>query len=125
MSDDHKFTQSGWIGADLDGTLAEYSSWNGGKIGKPIPAMVKHVKKLLKLGWEVRIFTARMSDPDKREQAKTVEAINAWCEEHIGQKLKATCVKDFSMVCLYDDRCVQVEKNTGRIIGDEALIEVK
>lgn len=117
--------QDGWVGIDLDGTLAKYAGWNGGKIGEPVPAMVELAKKLLKLGWEVRIFTARMSDPDRREQAKQVEAIGAWCEEHIGQRLKVTNVKDFSMVCLYDDRCVQVEKNTGRIIGDETVIEIE
>ena len=43
-------TQSGWIGVDLDGTLAKYSTWNNGQIGDPIPAMVERVKKWLLLG---------------------------------------------------------------------------
>ena len=31
---------SGWIGVDLDGTLAFYDMWRGMEhIGKPIPAM--------------------------------------------------------------------------------------
>jgi hypothetical protein len=31
--------------------------------------------------------------------------------------LPITNCKDFAMVELYDDRCVQVEANTGRLIG--------
>ena len=34
---------SGWIGVDLDGTLAEYHGWNGGAIGEPVPAMLARV----------------------------------------------------------------------------------
>lgn len=106
---------NGWYGVDLDSTLAHYEGGPLLPIGKPITPMVKRVKSWLAAGIEVRIFTARMADPDRREQAKHRDAIEAWCEEHIGQKLKVTNVKDFSMVRLYDDRAVQVEKNTGRL----------
>lgn len=111
---------SGWVGFDLDGTLAEYGGFKGHAfIGPPIPLMVDRLKALLARGIECRIFTARVSDPDRREQAKVVEQIEAWCLEHVGQKLKVTNVKDYSMWLLYDDRAIAVEKNTGRIKGWE------
>ena len=51
----------GWIGVDLDGTLAEYNGWQGpANIGAPIPAMVERVKAWLEEGRDVRIFTARV-----------------------------------------------------------------
>lgn len=102
---------SGWTGVDLDGTLAEYHGWKGGTdIGKPIPKMVKRVKKWLKEGREVRIFTARVALDPKREQER---AIRKWCEEHVGKALLVTNEKDYGMVELWDDRAVQVRVNTG------------
>ena len=51
----------GWIGVDLDGTLAEYHGWHDdGRIGKPILPMVARVKKWLAEGKEVRIVTERV-----------------------------------------------------------------
>lgn len=110
-------TTHGWVGVDLDGTLAHYDKWDDGRIGAPIPAMVERVKSMLSRGIEVRVFTARVSDPDRRTRARVVESIEAWCAEHIGQVLTVTNVKDFSMVALFDDRAVAVEKNTGVILG--------
>ena len=38
-------SHKGWIGADLDGTLAEYHGWSAdGSIGNPVPDMVERVK---------------------------------------------------------------------------------
>lgn len=55
----------GWIGVDLDGTLAHYDGWKGADhIGAPVPAMVERVKAWLANGREVRIFTARISPMD-------------------------------------------------------------
>jgi hypothetical protein len=57
-------SNSGWIGFDLDGTLAEYGEWQGPThIGKPIPSMIVRVKNYLDNGYEVRIMTARCVDP--------------------------------------------------------------
>ncbi len=106
---------SGWFGVDLDGTLAHYVGWNDGVIGPPVDAMVSLVRSWLAEGREVRIVTARVS-PEQHEvfiedqRAK----IEAWCEEHIGQKLPVTASKDFGMIELWDDRCVQVVPNTGK-----------
>lgn len=126
----------GWIGVDLDGTLAHYESWTGpASIGKPIPAMVARVQQWHRDGKEVRIFTARAYplgyvtypyNPDWKpinyEQliAKlAIEAIFAWQLEHLGFAVPITCVKDYHMYELWDDRAVQVERNTGRRMDNE------
>jgi hypothetical protein len=109
-----------WIGVDLDGTLAYYERghfkmYGAYHIGEPIPAMVERVKKWLAEGIKVKIITARAYKCD----SKTKTTIRNWCKEHIGQVLEITCTKDYDMIRLYDDRCVQVESNTGRLIGVE------
>lgn len=110
----------GWLGVDLDGTLARYDEWRGeDHIGAPIPAMVRRVKRWLQDGKEVRIFTARVStaNRDMLQRNKTIRLIKDWCILHIGQELEVTSDKDYGMIELYDDRAVQVEKNTGKLIG--------
>ena len=102
-----------WIGVDLDGTLAEYDKYDGANIGKPIPLMLIRVKKWIAEGQKVKIFTARVAHDEDGEHQK---AIGRWCKKHIGRKLEVTCVKDFGMTELWDDRAVQVQKNTGRRI---------
>ncbi len=47
-----------------------------------------------------------------------VLSIRDWCKEHIGKVLPITCIKDFSMHELYDDRAIQVEQNTGRLMSE-------
>lgn len=108
---------SGWIGVDLDGTLAMYDEWRGARhIGAPIPAMVARVKAWLAAGTEVRIFTARVAGrrAGEVEPDETAELIAVWCEEHIGSRLPVTCTKDFGMIELWDDRAVQIIPNTGQ-----------
>ncbi len=100
----------GWIGVDLDATLAQYDDWFGPyHIGAPIEKMAARVRGWLKAGIEVRIFTARASDPDPA----VVFAIQNWTEKHFGKRLAVTCQKDFNMIQLWDDRAVQVVPNTG------------
>lgn len=102
-------SNSGWIGVDLDGTLAEYGGWKGtGSIGRPIPRMLERVRAWLALGRDVRIFTARAGD------AECIPVIEAWCVEHLGRALPVTATKDYRLVELWDDRAVQVVPNTGR-----------
>lgn len=99
---------NGWIGVDFDGTLAFYGAWNPEHpLGDPIPAMLERVKLWLSQGRDVRIVTARAG-----EEGQT-ELIEAWCEEHIGQKLVVTDRKDFKMAELWDDRAVRVHRNHG------------
>ena len=38
-----------------------------------------------------------------------------WCEDHIGQKLPVTNLKDYGLIELWDDRAVRVVKNRGII----------
>lgn len=112
----------GWIAVDLDGTLAEYHGWKGERhIGPPIPTMLARVKRWLADGLDVRIFTARISADggDGRDVAEVRGYIERWCAEHIGWVLPITNVKDQGMVTLYDDRCIRVERNTGRLINAE------
>lgn len=124
-----------YIAVDLDGTLATYNKGDYHKkgptfIGEPIPAMVERVKGWLRDGYEVRILTARavtidqyewMEPEEKEDQKKIEKAIADWCLEHIGQALPVTCVKDFEMIELWDDRAVAVETNTGRVLGGGRL----
>lgn len=108
-------TNKGWIGVDLDGTLAHYDKWRGIEhIGEPIPKMVKRVQQRLMEARDVRIFTARVgSADDGRSPTETIKVIQEWCNKHLGRILPITCTKDFGMVELWDDRCVQVILNTG------------
>lgn len=104
----------GWIGVDLDGTLAHYDGWKGEThIGPPIPLMLARVKTWLAEGKTVKIFTARVGRTEPDELSAVTEAIRLWCEKHIGVALEATATKDYSMIELWDDRCVQVIHNTG------------
>lgn len=98
----------GWIGVDLDGTLAHYDGWYGpAHIGEPIEPMIKRVEGWLAEGIEVRIFTARASVPEY------IPFVENWLKEQGFPPLKVTNVKDFQMITLWDDRCVSVETNTG------------
>lgn len=104
----------GWIGVDLDGTLAHYDGWKGIEhVGKPIPAMLERVRAWLAAGRTVKIFTARVSVPS-RDRGEVIGHIHAWCAEHGLPALDVTHEKDFGMIELWDDRCVQVVPNTGR-----------
>lgn len=108
----------GWIGVDLDGTLAHYEGWVSVEhIGEPVPLMMQRVNHWLQEGRDVRIMTARVCPQrDELEREKAVYAIQQWCRKHFGAALPITHEKDFAMVELWDDRCVQVEPNTGRRI---------
>ncbi len=108
-----------WVGVDLDGTLAHYEQWTSpAHIGAPIPAMVNRVKALLAAGTEVRIFTARVaSSTNQQDVAVAREAIAKFCVDNFGKVLPVTAEKDFAMVSLFDDRCLSVEANTGRLLS--------
>jgi hypothetical protein len=110
--------KKGWIGVDLDGTLATYDGWHGEThIGAPVPAMVERVKRWLAEGREVRVFTARASTKDIDEWFAIQNAVSAWTHEHVGEGLAMTHEKDFDMIELWDDRAVAVEPNTGRALN--------
>jgi hypothetical protein len=110
----------GWIGVDLDGTLAYYDHWRGiDHIGEPIPAMAERVRRWLAEGLEIRIVTARVSGNDGIEAARYIQA---WGWKHFGVKLRVTNRKDFGMIELWDDRAIQVVTNTGeRLVPDLSI----
>lgn len=106
---------NGWIGVDFDGTLATYEKGMAPALGEPIPAMVERVRRWLHQGIDVRIVTARASHPSFTLIDKA--AMREWCIQHIGIALIITSAKDYETIELWDDRVVQVETNTGRVIG--------
>jgi hypothetical protein len=114
---------NGWIGVDFDGTLARYDNWqqHGARPGPPIPLMLERVQRWLAQGLDVRIFTARVGTSDPAEAAEQLAVVRAWCRAHLGRDLPVTACKDFGMIALYDDRCVAVETNTGRLLGGVEL----
>jgi hypothetical protein len=103
-----------WTGVDLDGTLAyldRNSSYD--EVGEPVPAMMALVRKMINNGIRIKIFTARAEDPEQ------IPIIRKWLKDNNLPKLEITNMKDYNMQRLYDDRCIQVERNTGRLIVDD------
>lgn len=103
-----------WTGVDLDGTLAFLDRGSSyGEIGQPVPAMMELVRKMIGNGIRIKIFTARAEDPDQ------IPIIRKWLRDNGLPDLEITNIKDYNMYRLYDDRCIQVERNTGRLILDD------
>lgn len=103
----------GWIGVDLDGTLAHYDHWRGEEhIGPPIEVMRVRVLQWLSEGKDVRIFTARVSGGTTH-----IIPVQAWCQQHLGCILPVTNVKDYSMDELWDDRARHVGFGTGFLLA--------
>lgn len=112
---------SGWIGVDLDGTLARYDGWKGkAHIGEPIPAMLDRVHGWLRDGRTVKIFTARIAVPEP-DRSAVIRIIHEWCEAAGLPRLDITNVKDIAMAELWDDRAVQVVPNTGLAVTTASL----
>ena len=104
------------IAVDLDGTLAHYDHWRGEQhIGAPISLTVSRIKQWLEQGHEVVIFTARIGD----DRPESVRYIQDWLEQSCGlPRLEVTNIKRRTFQVFYDDRCIQVEPNTGRLVTD-------
>jgi len=147
MSDTHGVNGEGWIGFDLDGTLAKYDGWQGlDHIGEPIEAMVRLAKKFHAEGKHIKILTARVA-PRQNEDGVFGEQgiilkneygvdqhyvasyfIRKWCEANLGFVPEIVHQKDHLMLELYDDRVKQVVPNKGVLVEDlanyyEALVE--
>jgi hypothetical protein len=94
----------GWIGIDLDGTLAAgESGLRFGEIGAPVQPVVDLVQRLISEGWEVRIFTARAS-----WGPAAVRGVEIWCRRVFGLVLPVTNCKDGDCLLYLDDRAVSV-----------------
>ncbi len=103
-----------WVGVDLDGTLARWDeNLSRNRVGEPVLIMLSFVKRMVNDGIRVKIFTARASDPSQ------VTTIRKWLKKNgLPSSMEITNIKDYGMERLYDDRSIQVERNTGRIITD-------
>ena len=109
----------GWVGVDLDRTLAYFDKSQGPEhIGPPITAMLARVKAWLAEGRDVRIFTARVFSDGTIEgdlyRAVATMAISEWCERWLGKRIPITCSKDYNCTEIWDDRAIQIEANMGR-----------
>lgn len=104
---------AGWIGVDLDGTLAR-NDQPFPEIGEPVPAMVARVRAWVDAGIEVRIVTARASGGEF-----AAAHVRRWLAAHGLPILPITAWKDDFMFQLWDDRAVRVERDTGRILGPD------
>lgn len=117
----------GWIGVDLDGTLAHYNGWvDETHIGEPVPVMAARLRAWLAEGKDVRIFTARAdggavavsmgnaAGEAFRDVSRIAGIIQDWTEKHFGVRLPVTNRKDYGMIELWDDRAVQIIPNTGQ-----------
>ena len=136
-ADTHGSAKRGWIGVDLDGTLAEYHGWKGAShIGSPVPKMVDRVVAWLSDadGPGVKIVTARVA-PGKSDAHECRNYIDKWINKYIIPRLPlhlrepmpisipVTHEKDQSMIELWDDRCVQVVPNTGERVDGVGRID--
>jgi hypothetical protein len=108
----------GWIGVDLDGTLAYYEPGQYPDIGEPIKTMLDRVMKWLEAGKEVRICTARAA-----HGPEDIKLVKEWLEGIGLGHLQITCMKDGEMEELWDDKAIQVRPNTGEPIVDAELQE--
>jgi hypothetical protein len=105
-----RYNGTPWIGVDLDGTLARETSdsQDPDQIGEPVPAMMERVLDWIKQGQTVKIFTARASVP------RQIALVKDWLRLHGLPDLEVTNAKDFKMIELWDDRAVQVTRNSGQ-----------
>ena len=118
-----------WIGCDLDGTLAKYEGWKGWQhIGEPIEKTVLSLKSYIERGLTVKIWTARcskvslaLSNITFDQEAKVIQD---WTERVFGRRLEVVTEKDANMLFALDDSIIQVEPNTGNIIGSEIMVDL-
>jgi len=106
-----------WVGFDLDGTLAFYDYWRGAShIGKIIPRakllLIEEIRNGRIYNYTVKIFTARSTIPEHKQY------VEQWLKDNGLPDLEVTNIKDYGMRKLYDDRAIQVIKNTGEIINE-------
>lgn len=98
---------------DLDATLSYYDGYKGvGVLGKPIPAMMDKVRRWLKEGHKITIFTARASNMIE------VVAIKKWLKNNGLPDFPVTNIKSSHASVFYDDRAVQIVKNTGQTVEE-------
>lgn len=102
--------------------------------------MIDRVRGWIAEGKDVRIFTARVGPATDEECALFDRSAEEWttyqrglvenfCLAYFGVVLPVTATKDFKLIELWDDRCVQMETNTGRplmeVLRDELIMALR
>ena len=88
----------GWIGIDIDGTLAHYDGWRGpDHFGAVIEPMRVRLEQWRQSGVEVRIFTARACDP------ALVPSIQRWLDSLELGDIAITHRKDYHLLQVWDE----------------------
>jgi hypothetical protein len=111
------------IGVDLDGTLAiQEDPYNPKTIGPPVARMLLKVRRELKKGNHVWIFTSRVSTwmHKPQEIRATTKLIDKWCKRWLGQELIVTAEKHPEME-IWDNRARQVRLNKGTFVTEEII----
>lgn len=105
------------IAVDLDGCLAhkEKGPFDPEHIGEPVPAMLERVKKWIKDGKEVAIFTARATTKS------SIPPIKLWLKKHGLGDLEITATKHPKFEKFFDDRAIGVKRNTGELRSTEKV----
>jgi len=112
---DMRDNNQGWIGVDLDGTMAvDDGIKDENHVGEPIEPMVRQVRKWLMEGRDVRIFTARRPHP----------VIRKFSKDNFGKILPITNIKDHNMQAMVDDRAVAIKRNEGEPFSDDNVEQV-
>lgn len=104
---------------DLDGTLATQLIPHDPKvIGPPIPKMLALVKKWIKDGEKIVIFTSRVSPSNHTvlQIRYARKLISAYCKQYLGKVFPITSDKN-SQFEIWDNKAHRVETNTGRILA--------
>lgn len=99
------------IAVDLDGTWAKHvpGDFDPRVIGKPIPAMTAKIRRWLREGKKVVVFTARAA------KKSNIPHVKSWMLEHDLPELEVTNEKTPDMIRFYDDRARHVKKDTGKL----------
>ena len=109
-------TNEKWLAVDLDGTLAIYDGWKGEEhIGDIIEPVAEKIKERVAEGWNVAIFTARVSSILSNEVSHATSVIWKWIDDNdMSQYISGiTAVKGKHFIEFWDDRAFAVEKNKG------------
>jgi hypothetical protein len=117
----------GFVGFDLDGTLAKYIGPHGNtEIGDPIinspdgkPTPYEIAIKLHTMGLPTCCFSARAMWPGETPK------IRKWLNKHGLPHMDITFQKNSNMICFFDDRSISVEENTGKILGGRIPLLIK
>lgn len=105
-------SRRGWVGVDLNGTLARYDDGQPqNHIGSPVPRMLARVRAWLGQDIRVRVVTVRACDPVQ------ILKIRQWLDDLGLQQVEITDRKDPDCREMWDDRCVQVIPNTGEMVS--------